>query len=100
MTAVDELIVGCQTPRIRIVPERTTEETGHAAIAFYEAMTGRQALDWQANAVIDIFAERAVGDRYRWAATDSGLIVARQNGKGDVLMIVALYHLFVLGARR
>ncbi len=100
MTAVLD-IQGVQEPRLRECPHRDSEETGHAAVAFYEAMTGRQVLQWQENAVVDIYAERELTDgRWRWASTDTGLIVARQNGKGDVLMIVALYSMFVLKIRR
>lgn len=88
-------------PLLWVVPERDTEEAGHEAVAFYKAMTGRAVLPWEELAVIEIMAERRLPDgRYKWAANDAGLIVARQNGKGDVLLIIELYFLFVLKARR
>jgi hypothetical protein len=101
------LVRGVQEARIRVLPPRDTVETGVEAVQFYRDKTGREVLPWQENAVVDALAERYVADPYReiasgyrWAATDIGLIVARQNGKGDVLMIIALYQLFVLGVRR
>jgi hypothetical protein len=116
-----EPILGHAQPRLRIVPKQeavcvvcgTSERrkdrcAGHAAVAFYRKMTGRAVLDWQENAVVAAMGERYVedpydtvhGGRWKWSAANVGLIVARQNGKGDVLLIIELYHLYILKARR
>jgi hypothetical protein len=100
---------GSQEPRLWIVPPRQSAEAGLAACRFYTKMTGRVVLPWQELAVCEMLAERWIADdtdpsgdggRWKWAADDAGLVVARQNGKGDVLLIVELYFLFVLKVRR
>jgi hypothetical protein len=120
---------GDQVPRIRktafrddfCVPCGTGELpddicAGHHAVAFYRKMTGRVVMPWQELAVVELMAERsaepdafdgdgeegAAGDEddWKWAASNAALIVARQNGKGDVLLIIELYHMCVLKARR
>jgi hypothetical protein len=120
MTA-PEPILGAEEPRLRVLPPnearcvrcgtstvRKDRCAGHAAVAFFRKMTGRTVMTWQENAVVDAMGERYVedpydtvhGGRWKWAAANVGLIVARQNGKGDVLLIIELYHLYVLKARR
>jgi hypothetical protein len=118
---------GVQTPRIAkrafrddfCVPCGTGRKSddicaGHHAVDFYREMTGRVVMPWQVNAIVDLMAERWSDDEvfeddegalpdggdWKWAASNATLIVARQNGKGDVLMIIELYHMCVLGARR
>lgn len=118
---------GVQTPRIAkrafrddfCVPCGTGRKdddicAGHHAVDFYREMTGRVVMPWQVNAIVDLMAERWTDDEvfaddegalpnggdWKWAASNATLIVARQNGKGDVLMIIELYHMCVLGARR
>jgi hypothetical protein len=82
--------------------ERKDLCAGHEACEFYTKMTGRRPLPWQELAVCEMLAERYLPDwdRWKWAADDAALIVARQNGKGDVLLIIELYFLFVLKVRR
>jgi hypothetical protein len=99
--AVAEGVYGVQTPRLWLAPPRDDDSAGYAACRFYETMTGRMVLPWQELAVVEIMAERQRADGvWKWAASNACLIVARQNGKGDVLLIIELYHLFVLKARR
>jgi hypothetical protein len=94
---------------------------GHHAVAFYRKMTGRVVMPWQELAVVELMAERTAeadvyaddeegegfggeadleADDWKWAASNAALVVARQNGKGDVLLIIELYHMCVLKARR
>lgn len=49
---------------------------------------------WQELAVEVILAEVAGGD---WAAFETAMLVARQNGKGEVIMVIELAGLFLLG---
>lgn len=103
MTVYEEVadVRGATRPRLYVAPPRADTSAGEAAVAFYRKMTGRTVLLWQEWAVIEIMAERELGDgRWKWAAANVGLILARQNGKGEVLLIIELYHLFVLKARR
>jgi hypothetical protein len=97
-----EPLRGVQTPRLHVAPRRDSTEAGEAACRFYETMTGRRLLPWQRLAVVEMLAERYLpeSDRWKFAASNAGLIVARQNGKGDVLLAVELYFLFVLKVRR
>ena len=46
---------------------------------------------WQAAALDSIMSVDEVG---RWAATEFGLLVSRQQGKGNVLLDYGLAHLF------
>lgn len=48
--------------------------------------------DWQAYVIDGLFAVDADG---HWAATEFGLLVSRQNGKGEVLVAYDLAHLFL-----
>lgn len=49
---------------------------------------------WQELAVEDVLAEAADGS---WAAMETGVIVARQNGKGGIIEATELFGLFVAG---
>lgn len=94
-------IRGAVEPRLWVVPRRDTTEAGAEAVRFYKKMTGRSLLLWQELAVTEIMAERRLDDgRWKWAADDVGLILARQNGKGEVLLVIELYFLFILKVRR
>lgn len=99
---VSEPLQGVQTPRLWVAPPRDSTEAGEAACRFYTKMTGRWVLPWERLAVTEILAERYLPaqDRWKFAASNAGLIVARQNGKGDVLLIIELYLLFVVKVRR
>jgi hypothetical protein len=95
-------LLGHTEPTIWMAPPRDSTEAGEQACRFYTKMTGRFVLPWERLAVVEILAERYLPDtdRWKWAADDAGLIVARQNGKGDVLLIIELYFMFVLKVRR
>lgn len=57
------------------------------------AAAGQAPDPWQADAVGVILAEGADG---RWAARRTGMIAARQNGKGGVIEPLELFGMFVL----
>lgn len=86
---------GRQAPRVLTRPAWTTERIGDEAIAL-TAACGQELLDWQKLAVRVALAEAAPG---KWAATEVGMLVARQNGKGGVLEAIALWSLFVAGGQ-
>lgn len=52
--------------------------------------------DWQAYVVDALFSVDETGE---WAATEAGLLAARQNGKGEILVAYDLGHLFLFPRR-
>jgi phage terminase large subunit-like protein len=48
--------------------------------------------DWQSYVIDSLFA---VNEANEWAATEFGALVARQNGKGEILVAYDLAHLFL-----
>lgn len=77
-------------PRYRSVPPAASSAGREAADLLTAA--DRPPDGWQADALVDGLAERDDG---RWAASEVGLIVPRQNGKGDVLLGKALHSMFL-----
>jgi hypothetical protein len=69
-------------------------EDGCAALDALELAEANGVLldPWQELSVNAIMWEREDG---RWAATDVGILVARQNGKGEILLVRQLYGLYV-----
>lgn len=92
MTSRNAGQLGSQRPRIRTVPERVSS-AGQEAIEQAKA-AGLILDEWQCLAVEDILGEDEFGD---WAAFETALIVARQNGKGGVIEATELFGLFVAG---
>jgi len=93
-------IYGKETPRIYTPPKRVlTPETSHgfAAIAFAETMMGLTLFPWQKWLLIHALELNEDGTyRFRYVI----VLIARQNGKSLVLLILALWHLFALGSRQ
>jgi hypothetical protein len=87
-------LLGSQQPRISHVPD-FYDTAGDEAVQVYELAGG--ALDpWQEQTLRDAMGERRDG---RWAAFEVGLVVARQNGKDEILAGRELWGLFVGGER-
>ena len=89
---------GSQQPRLLSVPDLDPApgfdpfEVGNDAITLAESI-GVFLDPWQQLSVRWALAEASVG---HWATFEFALIVARQNGKGEVLMVIALAALFIL----
>jgi hypothetical protein len=116
-SATSSAVFGAQRPRFFTCPPRHTERVQHCRACGsggddYPPETGcgdQQALDvlgWAQDAAgyepdpwQSWFLTNALGvlPDATWAATDVGLIVSRQNGKGTILEIRELGGLFVLG---
>lgn len=79
-------------PAFRSVP-RAASSAGPEAIEL-AASAGLDLDGWQQQSVTDVLGED--GDGY-WAATSSGLIVPRQNGKGSIIEALELAWLFLFG---
>lgn len=117
MTVAPEVLLGAQRPRFFTAPPRHQHPVRTCPVcslndAGYPDGTGcgdMQALDvlaWARDAAgydpdpwQSWFLTQAMGTLpdSTWAATDVGLIVSRQNGKGTILEIRELGGLFVLG---
>lgn len=93
MTSQRAVLVGSQKPRLLQRPPWTTEESAEEAIELAESV-GLVLDPWQQTLVRMILAERADG---KYAASEAGYLVARQNGKGAVLEAIALHGLFLVG---
>lgn len=94
-------LVGSATPRVLLRPRGAEElpTAGEQAIALYE-LSCKRLMPWQKFAITEAlrYKERtdAAGNvRRRWAASEIGLDVVRQQGKGDVIIAIALYGMFL-----
>jgi hypothetical protein len=88
------MLLGEQRPRVRSVPPAVTS-AGQETIEL-AASAGVMLDRWQQFALVDALGETAAG---LWAALEVALIVARQNGKGEVLLARELAGLFLFGER-
>lgn len=86
--------LGSQRPNLRSVPPRASS-AGVEAIEQAEA-AGLILDEWQRLAVEDVLGETEAG---LWAATETGVIVPRQNGKGGIIEATELFGLFVGGEK-
>lgn len=81
---------GSQRPRIEKRPDAVGTH-GPKVVAFARAC-GVILDDWQAYLIDRLFDYTASGE---WAATEAAWLLARQNGKGEVLLAYDLAHLFL-----
>ncbi|WP_285189934.1 terminase large subunit [Rhodococcus sp. MEB041] len=91
--------LGCETPRIYTQPLRPlTPQTSHgfACIRFAENMLGLRLMPWQKWLLIHAL-ELLENGLYRFRTVL--VLVARQNGKTLVMKILALWNLYVRGAK-
>jgi phage terminase large subunit-like protein len=87
-------VIGAQTPRIESVPDYLST-SGQEAVDLCAAF-GVHLDPWQAHVLDGALGEREDG---KWSAFEVGLIVPRQNGKGEVLLARQLAGLFLLDER-
>jgi hypothetical protein len=88
------LSVGNCAPSTELVPEGLPNPLADDAIDIV-SIAGLELFDWQQSVIRKSMQRRGT----RWAASEVGLIVCRQNGKGSVLEARQLAGLFVLGER-
>jgi len=81
---------GAQRPRIEKRPEAAG--TYGPRVTAFAAACGVHLDPWQSYVIDALFAVDAAG---QWAATEFGLLVSRQNGKGEILVAYDLAHLFL-----
>lgn len=85
------LVEGCQAPRVFWSPPAIESDAGDQAIQLGESV-GVKLDPWQRFAVRSALAEASAG---KWAAFEVALLVARQNGKGEVILVLELGKLFL-----
>ncbi|MER5252913.1 hypothetical protein [Streptomyces sp. NPDC002855] len=102
---MDSFQVGCQTPRILALPAKR-KRVNREAVALARA-AGVDLDPWQEMLIQETLAES--DDLYfndvlnvwmpKYAAYEAGIVVSRQNGKGEYLNARALAGLYLLGER-
>lgn len=83
-------LVGSQWPRVHRLPPRAGSLGDEALDLWY--LAGKRSDPWQELSLDSIFSIDSFG---RWVCTEHGELVARQNGKGDILSPVDLAHLYL-----
>lgn len=81
---------GSQSPRLLKSPPRVG--THGPKVCQFLDMCGVHLLEWQRLVMDELFAYDTSG---AWSATEFGALVARQNGKGEILLGYDLAHLFM-----
>ena len=94
MTNSASVVLGAQRPpHLSLPPDRKLSALSGEALEL-AGIAKLNLDDWQAWYVAESVATQKRSTR--WAASECGLIVPRQNGKGDVLMMRQLVGLFLL----
>lgn len=87
---ISPTLPGSQRPRIEKRPEAVG--TLGPKVSEFSRLCGIILDDWQSYVIDSLFA---VDEANEWAATEFGALVARQNGKGEILVAYDLAHLFL-----
>lgn len=86
---------GAQRPRFDVAPASRTSASGDEAVEL-AAQCGLVLDDWQQHVLRQSLGERPDGS---WASFEVGLVVARQNGKGGVLLARELAGVLLFGEK-
>ena len=98
LLADDRPTEGTQTPRIVTRPDFDHEGPGEECIDLCRA-AGVFLDPWQEFCVRVVLAVKMREHGEKWAALRAAILVARQNGKGEVLLALTLYWLFLSNPR-
>lgn len=88
------VLLGDQAPRVSNYPAFGSS-SGAEAIELAES-AGVFLYPWQRHVIDVMLGERQDG---KWSSYELGFLVARQNGKGEILLVRELAGLFLLGER-
>jgi hypothetical protein len=91
----NDVLLGRAEPTIRHLPSGRPNPRAESAVDL-AAIAGLELDEWEANTLVD---SMRLTDDGRWAAREAGVVVARQNGKGALLVARQLAGLFLLGER-
>jgi len=83
-------LVGLQEPRLLTLPERAGSLGEEALDLCF--LAGVREDPWQELMIDAIFSVDSFG---QWVCTEFGVLVARQNGKGNIILPFELAHLFL-----
>lgn len=83
--------LGLQEPRVRTLPLSRTDSYLDDCLDICD-IAGLVCDEWQEGALDAVLSVDAFG---RWAATEFGILVSRQQGKGNILLPWELAHLFL-----
>lgn len=95
MSSRSDVLLGCQKPRIEILPAGSDWSEADDA-AFLSGSYGLEPEEWQLPCLVAWLSRRKDG---KWASSTCGLTVPRQNGKNGVLEMRELYGMVVLGEK-
>lgn len=84
-------LLGRQAPRLLTIPASAVSSKIDDALALW-SLTGRTLDPWQETSLEALLCIDADG---MWAASECGLLVSRQQGKGEILQAYDLAHLFL-----
>lgn len=87
------MLLGSREPRLSLVPAGD-DTRGDAAVKFARAC-GMTLFPWQEDLLRDLC--KVDPDTGRWAAREAVISIARQNGKGEVLVARELAGIFLFG---
>lgn len=87
---ISPTLPGSQRPRIEKRPDAIG--TLGPKVTQFARLCGVVLDEWQSYVIDGLFA---VDEANEWAATEFGALVARQNGKGEILVAYDLAHLFL-----
>lgn len=93
MTALVVPTHGVQVPRVELAP-LFHSSLGEDAVSWSREVAGLTLFPWQEHVLAQSLVRRSDG---RWAAPDVGVVVPRQNGKGEIIVARELFGLFMLG---
>lgn len=94
MTATLTPVIGSQVPRIQHVAPGADYRLADDSVRWLDEVAGFALDPWQRMVLRESLAE---GEPGKWARTEVGLLVPRQNGKGAVLEAREILGLFRLG---
>jgi hypothetical protein len=92
----NDALLGHRAPSLRHLPAGRPNELADTALDLM-AIAGVELDEWEGDVLAD--SMRLALDSGRWAAREAALVVARQNGKGEVLIARQIAGLFVLKER-
>lgn len=84
-------LLGRQAPRLLTIPRTAVGSKIDDVLALWD-LTGRRLDEWQ-ETTCDALTVVDVDDN--WAASENGLLVSRQQGKGEILQAIDLSHLYL-----
>lgn len=87
---------GVQEPRVSLTP-LFHSTVGDDAVSWCREVAGMTLFPWQEHVLASSLLRKKDG---KWAARDVGVIVPRQNGKGEIIIARELFGLFMLQEKK